>query len=181
MPSEQGSGMASSRGASAGEGPAVCDTWLVFALGATDYAIDVSRVRTIIGLLPITRVPRLPESVRGVINLRGQVVPIVDLRIRFGLEAADHGQRTCIVVLQAAGSEFGVVVDRVIEVAHISAASIEEAPQFGADIDTDYLLGVAKHGQRVRLLLDMDRAMSRQEMAALAASAGSPPAVAEVA
>lgn len=154
-------------------------TWLVFALGETDYAVDVGSVRTIIGLLPITRVPRMPESVRGVINLRGQVIPVVDLRIRFGLAATDHGQRTCIVVLHAAGSEFGVVVDRVIEVAHIDAACIEDAPQFGADIDTEYLLGVAKHGQRVRLLLDMDRAMSRQEMVALSASASPSAAVAE--
>ena len=138
--------------------------YLVFGLGNTDYAVDVGRVREIIGLLPITRVPRLPESVRGVINLRGKVIPVVDLRIRFGLEATDHGQRTCIIVLQAAGSEFGVVVDRVIEVAHIAAENIEEPPRFGADIDTEYLLGVSNNGQRVRLLIDMDRAVSQQEL-----------------
>lgn len=148
-------------------------TWLVFALGATDYAIEVERVRTIIGLLPITRVPRLPESVRGVINLRGQVVPIVDLRIRFGLEAVDYGSRTCIIVLQAAGSEFGVVVDRVIDVAHIAAGAVESPPQFGAELDTGYLLGVARHGERVRLLLDMDRALSRAELTALASAGAS--------
>lgn len=148
-------------------------TWLVFALGTTDYAVEVERVRTIIGLLPITRVPQLPDSVRGVINLRGQVVPVVDLRIRFGLEAVDHGSRTCIVVLQAAGSEFGVVVDRVIEVASIAAEAVEPPPQLGADPDTEYLLGVARHGERVRLLLDVDRALSRAELAALA-SAGAP-------
>src|SRR5690606_20774944 len=106
-------------------------TWLVFGLGPTDYAVEVERVRSIIGLLPITRVPQLPESVRGVINLRGKVIPVIDMRLRFGLEAVDHGQRTCIVVLQAAGSEFGVVVDRVVEVAHISHADVEPAPQFG--------------------------------------------------
>lgn len=141
--------------------------YLVFALGSTDYAVTVDRVREIIGLLPITRVPRLPDSVRGVINLRGKVIPVVDLRIRFGLEAVDHGQRTCIIVLQAAGTEFGVVVDRVNEVAQIPTESIEEPPQFGADLDTEYLLGVARNGERVRLLLDVDHALSRHELAAL--------------
>lgn len=143
--------------------------YLVFGLGETDYAVEVGRVREIIGLLPITRVPRLPDSVRGVINLRGKVIPVVDLRVRFGLEAVDHGQRTCIIVLQAAGGEFGVVVDRVIEVTHIAAADIEETPRFGAAIDTDYLLGVANSGQRVRLLIDMDRAVSHEELAQQAA------------
>lgn len=131
----------------------------------------VERVREIIGLLPITRVPRLPESVRGVVNLRGRVVPVVDLRLRFGLEAVDHGQRTCIIVVQAAGIELGVVVDRVSEVVRIAATDVEEPPRFGAAIDTGYLLGVARHGERVRLLLDVDRAVSPQELDVLAATA----------
>jgi len=154
----------------AGVGTAVdarTGVYLVFGLGETDYAVEVGRVREIIGLLPITRVPRLPDSVRGVINLRGKVIPVVDLRVRFGLEAADHGQRTCIIVLQAAGGEFGVVVDRVIEVTHISATDIEDTPRFGAAIDTDYLLGVANAGQRVRLLIDMDRAVVHEELVTL--------------
>jgi len=141
--------------------------YLVFGLGDTDYAVEVGRVREIIGLLPITRVPRLPDSVRGVINLRGKVIPVIDLRVRFGLEAVDHGRRTCIIVLQAGGGEFGVVVDRVIEVAHIEAAGIEETPHFGAAIDTDYLLGVANNGPRVRLLIDMDRAVTQEALAPL--------------
>lgn len=146
--------------------------YLVFGLGETDYAVEVGRVREIIGLLPITRVPRLPDSVRGVINLRGKVIPVVDLRVRFGLEAADHGQRTCIIVLQAGGGEFGVVVDRVIEVAHIASADIEETPHFGAAIDTDYILGVANAGSRVRLLIDMDRAVTQEALAPLDAEPG---------
>lgn len=146
-------------------------TWLVFALGGTEYAMAVERVREIIGLLPITRVPRLPEAVRGVVNLRGRVVPVVDLRIRFGLEAVDHGQRTCIIVVQAAGIELGVVVDRVSEVVRIAETEIEEAPRFGAAIDTGYLLGVARHGDRVRLLLDVDRAVAPPELDVLSAAA----------
>jgi purine-binding chemotaxis protein CheW len=145
--------------------------YLVFALGGEEYGVEVSRVREIIGPMPITRVPRVPESVRGVINLRGKVIPVVDLRIRFGLEAIDHGLRTCIIVVQAAGAEFGVVVDRVSEVAVITGSEIENAPAFGPDIETPYLLGIARAGPRVRLLLDIERVLSREEMAALPGAA----------
>lgn len=152
-------------------GTSLGGTYLVFALAQTEYALAVGRVREIIGLLPITRVPNLPPCVRGVINLRGKVIPVVDLRVRFGLEAVDHGQRTCIIVVQATAAEFGVVVDRVTEVACIEDSAIEDPPQFGADLDTQYLLGVAKHGPKVRLLLDIDHAVSRQELAALTGAA----------
>lgn len=87
--------------------------YVIFELGDEEYGVDVAMVREIIGPMPITRVPRVPESVRGMVNLRGKVIPIVDLRIRFGLEAVDHGRRTCIIVVQTAAAEFGVVVDRV--------------------------------------------------------------------
>lgn len=148
-------------------------TFLVFSLADTDYAIEVARVREIIGALPITRVPCMPPAVLGVINLRGKVIPIVDLRLRFGLDPVDHGTRTCVVVVQSRGTEFGAVVDRVAEVARIAASEIEEPPTFGADIDTTYLSGIAKTGARVRLLLDIDRALSPSEFLALdAARAG---------
>lgn len=152
-------------------------TWLVFALGATEYAVDVASVQQIIGLQPITRVPRMPDAVRGVINLRGRVVPIVDLRIRFNLEAVDHGQRTCIIVVRTAGADVGIVVDRVLEVARVAVDTIEDAPQFGGS-DTVYLRGVAKHDGRVLLLLDTGRALSGEQLDALdaAAVAGQPPA-----
>jgi purine-binding chemotaxis protein CheW len=150
--------------------------YVIFGLGDEEYGIDVTMVREIIGPMPITRVPRMPESVRGMINLRGKVIPIVDLRIRFGLEAVDHGRRTCIIVVQPAAAEFGVVVDRVSEVATIAASEIEDAPTFGVGIETEYLLGVAKHGTRVRLLLDIQRALTRQELAAVAQAAAPVPA-----
>lgn len=145
--------------------------YVVFELGDEEYGVDVSMVREIIGPMPITRVPRMPESVRGMINLRGKVIPIVDLRIRFGLEAVDHGRRTCIIVVQTAAAEFGVVVDRVSEVATIAETEVEDAPSFGIGIETEYLLGVAKHGARVRLLLDIQRALTRQEIAAVVQAA----------
>jgi purine-binding chemotaxis protein CheW len=141
--------------------------YLVFALGGEEYGIAVSRVREIIGPMPVTRVPRVPESVLGVINLRGKVIPVVDLRVRFGLEAIDHGLRTCIVVVQAADAEFGLVVDCVSEVINIADEEIEEPPAFGPGVDTPYLLGLAKCGPHVRLLLDIERVLSRAELAAL--------------
>lgn len=149
-------------------------TCLVFGLGSTEYAVEAARVREIVALLPITRVPQLPEAIRGIINLRGKALPVVDLRLRFGLDAVDHPRRTCIIVLQAAGAEFGVVVDSAVELASFPAGSIEDVPDFGAAVDTEYLLGLARQGERVRLLLDVDRALSRHEQAALATAAALP-------
>lgn len=150
-----------------GETAARGGKYLTFFLGNEEYGVEILKVREIIGLMPITRVPRTPEAVCGLINLRGKVIPVIDLRLKFGLNAADHGQRTCIIVVQAAGVEFGVVIDRVSEVANVADADIENTPAFGADIDTDYLLGIAKSGGRVKLLLDIDRVLSRKELAQL--------------
>jgi len=148
--------------------------WLICALGSTEYGVDVARVRQIIGLLPITRVPRMPAAVRGVINLRGRVIPVVDLRVRFGLEAQDHGQRTCIIVVQTGETDLGLVVDGVAEVAHLDAGAIEDAPHFGDNVDTGHLVGVAKHGERVLLLLDVDRALPAEAARALYGAAAQP-------
>jgi purine-binding chemotaxis protein CheW len=150
--------------------------YLVFVLGGAEYAVDVLRVREITGPLPITRVPRMPPHVRGVINLRGQVIPVIDLRTRFGLEAVDHGARTCMIVLQAGAAEFTALVDRVCEVVTIAAGEVEETPSFGAAVDTAYLQGVVRAGPRVRLLLDIDRVLSVAELGAAAAVAGAPAA-----
>lgn len=152
-------------------GDAAATKWLVFGLGATEYGVDIGCVQQIIGLLPITRVPLLPDAVRGVINLRGRVIPVVDLRIQFGLDAVDHGQRTCIIVVRAGEMELGLVVDRVAEVVQLDAGSIEDAPHFGSGIDTDYMLGVAQHGDRVLLLLDVERALPAETTGALQESA----------
>jgi purine-binding chemotaxis protein CheW len=146
-------------------------TYLVFTLAGDEYAASVAGVREIIGALPITRVPGLPPAVLGVVNLRGRIIPVVDLRVRFALDAVDHGERTCIIVVQSAGAEYGVVVDRVLEVATIGDDAIEDAPVFAADVDTEYLCGIARHGSRVRLLLDLPRVLAGQLLAALPAAA----------
>jgi purine-binding chemotaxis protein CheW len=143
--------------------------YLIFMLGGGEYAVEVLKVREIIGPLPITRVPRMPSAVRGVINLRGTVIPVVDLRIRFGLEAVDHGPRTCMIVVQTAGAEFAALVDRVCEVTTIAAEEIEATPSFGTSADTSCLLGLARTGPHVRLLLDIERALTERDLDATGA------------
>lgn len=145
--------------------------FLTFHLGTEEYGIEILKVREIIGLIPITRVPRTPTSVLGVINLRGKVIPVVDLRLRFGMDAVVAQAQTCIIVVQAAGVEFGVVVDSVSEVADVEAGDVEAAPEFGSGVDTQFLLGIAKKEDTVRLLLDIDRVLSSQEISQLRVAA----------
>src|SRR5918912_1536247 len=114
--------------------------FLTFFLAGEEYGLEILKVHEIIGMLPITRVPRTPHFVRGVINLRGRVIPIVDLRRKFSMES-EAAEETCIIVVQVQGIQIGFVVDPVSEVADIKAADIEDTPSFGDDGQTDYLLG----------------------------------------
>lgn len=138
--------------------------FLTFFLAGEEYGIEILKVREIIGLMPITRVPNAPPSVCGVINLRGKVIPVMDLRLRFGLDSVEATEQTCIIVVQAAGTEFGIVVDRVSEVASIAGADVEDAPTFGADVSTEYLLGIAKANGRVKLLLNIERVLAGSQL-----------------
>jgi purine-binding chemotaxis protein CheW len=141
--------------------------YLTFFLAGEEYGIEILKVHEIIGMMPITRVPRTPPVVRGVINLRGKVIPIVDLRRRFQLPPADPTEETCIIVVQVRGVQTGVVVDSVSEVMDIRGDDVEDTPSFGVDVDTDYLLGIAKSTGRVRLLLAIDRVLSSEDVQAL--------------
>ncbi len=143
--------------------------YLTFFLAGEEYGLEILKVSEIIGLQPITRVPRMPEFVRGVINLRGKVIPITDLRMKFGMGAEDSTD-SCIIVVQMRGIQTGIVVDRVSEVVAISEADIEDAPSFGAGIRTEFLLGIGKAGGRVKLLLDIDKVLATAEIAALQAA-----------
>jgi len=139
--------------------------YLTFVLGHESYGIAVLKIREIIRLTDITSVPRMPGYIKGVINLRGKIIPVVDLRLKFGLGSADTTERTCIVVVQVSSStgvptSMGVVVDDVEEVANIAAADIEETPDFGTQLDTACLLGMAKIKGSVKTLLDIDRVVS---------------------
>lgn len=139
--------------------------YLTFSLAGEEYGIEILKVHEIIGIMPVTRVPRTPETIRGVINLRGKVIPIVDLRRKFGMPSGEDTERTCIIVVQAHGVQTGVVVDSVSEVLDIPGADVEDPPEFGAGVHTEYLLGLAKSNGRVKLLLAIDRVLSGEEVA----------------
>jgi purine-binding chemotaxis protein CheW len=141
--------------------------FLTFFLDEEEYGIEILKVHEIIGMMSITVVPRTPTFIRGVINLRGKVIPIIDLRLKFGMEAIEQTEETCIIVVQAQSVELGIVVDRVSEVLDIASDDIDEPPSFGADVPTDYLLGIAKTEGRVKLLLNIDRVLTTNEVVAL--------------
>ena len=145
--------------------------YLTFVLNDEEYGIGILKIKEIIGMMPITTVPQTPEFVKGVINLRGKVIPVMDLRLRFGMEAIDYTERTCIIVVEiesTAGTvQIGIVVDAVSEVLNIKGEDIEETPAFGAKLNTDYILGMAKMEGGVKILLDIDRVLSTEEVAAL--------------
>ena len=146
--------------------------FLTFFLKDEEYGIEIRKVQEIIGMLPITRVPRTPPFVRGVVNLRGKIIPVTNLRHKFGMEECADSAETCIIVVKTFGIEIGVIVDKVSEVLDIADAEIEDAPSFGSEINTDYLLGIGKTQDMVRLLLDIDRILSDQEAVALESLAG---------
>ena len=136
--------------------------YLTFFLGGETYGIPVLKVREIISMLPITQVPQVPAYMKGVINLRGKVIPVVDLRAKFSMEPAEATSSTCIVVVQVRGTEgqaklIGLIVDAVEEVANIAQVDIEPTPDFGGSISVQYILGMAKIKGSVKSLLDIDQ------------------------
>lgn len=149
--------------------------YLTFQLGAEVYGIEILKVQEIIGLMNVTHVPRTPPFVRGVINLRGKVIPVVDLRVKFGLEAHDDTERTCIIVVQVACEDqrvtMGILVDEVSEVLYIDNSQIEPPPSLGVTVDTNFILGMGKVGEKVVMLLGVDRVLSADEIASTAEAA----------
>jgi purine-binding chemotaxis protein CheW len=145
--------------------------YLTFILADEEYGIGILKVREIIGMMNITPVPQTPHFVKGVINLRGQVIPVIDLRLKFGMPALDYSERTSIIVVEAEGAmgkvQIGIVVDSVSEVVNIKGEDIEDTPTFGSRVETDYILGMAKMGGRVKILLDIDKVLTEGEMRAL--------------
>ena len=142
--------------------------YLTFSLGAEEYGLEILKVREIIGYIDVTAVPQTPPYVKGVINLRGQVIPVVDLRTKFGMQTAEVTEQSCIIVVESTQSgrkaNTGIIVDRVQEVLDIAGTDIEEAPQFGGSVDTDFILGMAKVGDSVKILLDIDRVLGGIEL-----------------
>ncbi len=149
--------------------------YLTVVLGDEAYGLNVLKIREIIRLQKITSVPQLPDYVKGVINLRGRVIPIVDLRVKFNL-AAEYAERTCIVVVQVELPDdqtvhMGLIVDSVEEVVNLNADEIEETPEFGAKVDTSYLLGMAKVKGEVKTLIDINRVVSADTVVAMSEAA----------
>ena len=149
--------------------------YLTFELGDESYGLQILKVQEIIKMQEITKVPRTPDYVKGVINLRGKVMPVIDLRTTFGMEEVEASRDTCIIVVQVQRGEtsviLGVIVDKVSEVLEIGAEEIEPAPSFGTQVETHFILGMAKTKDSVKILLDIDKVVSEGEMEALAQTA----------
>ena len=142
--------------------------YLTFTLAGEEYGIGILKIKEIIGMMPITSVPRTPGFVKGGINLRGKVIPVVDLRMRFSMAAIDYTDRTCIIVVETSGRGadivIGIVVDSVSEVLNIKSEDIEDTPTFGTRLNTDFILGMAKMEGNVKILLDIDAVLSQDEI-----------------
>ncbi len=145
--------------------------YLTFVLGDEEYGIDITKVKEIIGVMGVTHIPRTPAFIKGVINLRGKVIPIVDLRLKFGMEEIPHTRETVFIVVEEMGMLMGVVVDTVREVLNIHEAEIEPPPQFGTRLNTEFILGMGKVQGKVKILLDIDKALSAEETALIASMA----------
>ncbi len=145
--------------------------YLTFAVANEEYGVGILKVKEIIGLMSITTVPRTPEFVKGVINLRGKVIPVIGLRLKFGMEEVEHTERTCIIVVEIDGGagaiQMGIVVDSVSEVLNIKEENIEDMPTFGASLDTKFISGMAKIDGNIKILLDIDRVLTTNEISML--------------
>jgi purine-binding chemotaxis protein CheW len=148
--------------------------YLTFSLDREEYGIGILKIKEIIGMMPITSVPKTPDYVKGIINLRGKVIPIIDLRLKFNMKDIPYSERTCIIVVEidseVATVLIGIVVDAVSEVINIKEEDIEETPVFGAKLNTEYILGMAKMDGRVKILLNIDKVLTSEEISAVDAA-----------
>ena len=145
--------------------------YLTFALDEEEYGLEILKVREIISMSEITSVPKTPEFVKGVINLRGKVIPVIDLRLKFTVEEIPYTDETCIIVVNVDGVEMGIIVDHVSEVLDIVAGDIEDPPAFGGNVDMDFILGMGKSDQRVTILLDIEKVLGGQNKSVVQALA----------
>ena len=138
--------------------------FLTFFLAGEEYGLEILKVHEIIKMIPITSVPRTPAFIKGVINLRGKIIPIVDLRLKLEMEAKEQTDETCTIVVQAGELQIGTIVDKVSEVLDIVSGDIDDAPSFGGSVRSDYILGIGKSEGRVKLLLDIDKVLSMKDV-----------------
>ena len=144
--------------------------YLTFKLADEEYGVEILKVREIIKIMDITAVPRMPVYMKGVINLRGKVIPVIDLRLKFDLEELEHTDETCIIVVNV-GMEVGIVVDTVSEVLDLASNSIEPPPTMGGAVETSFIMGMGKVGDAVKILLDIDKVLTTSELSKLATAA----------
>jgi purine-binding chemotaxis protein CheW len=138
--------------------------YLTFFLASEEYGVEILKVQEIIGRMPITPVPLTSKYIRGVINLRGKIHPIMDLKVKFGMDQTQITDETGIIVIKTANMMMGILVDKVSEVVTIASGDIEDTPSFGSDVNTEYLLGIGKTGGRIRLLLDIDKVITTKDV-----------------
>ena len=146
------------------QGAALSGKYLTFFLGTEEYGIAILKVREIIGIVPVTPVPGTPAFMQGVINLRGKIIPVIDLRAKFGMPIKAASRETCIIVVRRLDIELGIVVDAVSEVRNVSAAETDQMLDLGGEISAEYFLGISKADGKVRLLLDIDRILSTEDV-----------------
>ena len=140
------------------------DEFLTFTLGAEEYGIDILKVKEIRGYDAVTRIANAPEYIKGVINLRGTIVPIVDMRIKFKLGSVEYNQFTVVIILNVAGRMIGMVVDSVSDVLTLSGEQVKPAPEFGAALDTQYIIGLGAVEDRMLILVDIEKLMTGRDM-----------------
>ncbi len=138
--------------------------FLTFVLSNEEYGIEILKVREIIGLMDITTVPQTPDYMKGVINLRGKVIPVIDLRMKFSIQEEEHTQETCVIVVEVNGASIGIIVDSVSEVVDINGEDIENSPRFSQGIDTSFIMGLGKVKEKIIILLDIDTVLSSDEL-----------------
>ncbi|MGQ3685438.1 MAG: chemotaxis protein CheW [Candidatus Loosdrechtia sp.] len=143
--------------------------YLTFVSGKEEYGIEILKVREIIGLLDITKVPQTPDYMKGVINLRGKVIPVIDLRLKFSMPEGEQTQETCIIVVEVGAQSntpqlIGIIVDSVSEVSDIGSGAIEETPNLGQGINTSFIMGLGKIKGKIVMLLDIEQVLSSEEL-----------------
>ncbi|MFQ5965184.1 MAG: chemotaxis protein CheW [Candidatus Scalinduaceae bacterium] len=143
--------------------------FLTFVLSKEEYGIEILKVREIIGLMDITTVPQTPDYMKGIINLRGKVIPVIDLRLKFSMPEEEQTQETCVIVVEVGAysntpQQIGIIVDNVSEVLNIKGEEIEEAPHFGQEIDTSFIMGLGKAKEKIIILLDIEKVLSSEEL-----------------
>jgi len=138
--------------------------YLSFFMANEEYAVEILKVQEIIGRMPITHVPLTSKYILGVINLRCKIHPIMDLKIKFGMDQTEITDETCIIVIKTASLMMGIMVDKVSEVVNVASEDVEDTPAFGGDVNPEYLLGVGKIGGRVRLLLDIEKVINASDI-----------------